>query len=58
MRNVKEDVVRLNEWAAESAGVMAKLENGLNRQAQADLKNNLVITGLSKTVQPADAFGS
>lgn len=56
LRDVQAKVDRLNKWSTDSAGVVAKLEAGLNKQAQSDLKNNLVITGLSKTAQPADTF--
>lgn len=56
LRTVQANVDRLSKWSTESAGVIAKLEAGLNKQAQSDLANNLVITGLAKTAQPVDTF--
>lgn len=52
----KQEIVRMNKVASASTVRLEKLEATVNRQEQAALRNNLVITGLSKTEKPMDTF--
>lgn len=54
--DAKLDIGCLKTLSSESSARLDKLEAELNLQAQAAVRNNLVITGLSKTEKPADTF--
>lgn len=54
--NAKENVDLMKEQVALSMEKLVKLEASVNAQAQATLRNNLVITGLAKTSNPTETF--